>query len=143
MQTQQLLIDGKWRDAYDGGTIPVINPNTGQQYGTLARGSSRDIDRAVKAARAAFHGSWGNMPALEKGRLLDRLGELVLKHEDELSHIEANDVGKPLTQSRNDVRALARYCEFYAGAVDKVHGQTIPYQKGYTVLTLREPFGVT
>ncbi|MFH2130460.1 MAG: aldehyde dehydrogenase family protein, partial [bacterium] len=47
------------------------------------------------------------------------------------------------TQSRNDVRALARYCEFYAGAVDKVHGQTIPYQKGYTVLTLREPFGVT
>ncbi len=143
MQKHQLLIDGKWLDAEDGGTIPVINPNNGLEHGALARGNSRDIDKAVAAANKAFFGSWGKMAALEKGRLIYRLGELILKNEDELSHIEANDVGKPLTQSRNDVKALARYCEFYAGAVDKTHGETIPYQEGYTVLTLREPHGVT
>jgi len=143
MQTNQLLINGKWVDAEAGGTIPIFNPNDGVQYGTLARGNSRDIDKAVAAANEAFHGAWGKMPALEKGRLIARLGQLVLDNEEELAHIEANDVGKPLTQSRNDVKALARYCEFYAGAVDKTHGETIPYQSGYTVLTIREPFGVT
>jgi len=143
MQNQQLLIGGKWLDAQAGGTIPVINPNNGLQHGTLARGSSLDIDKAVAAARTAFNGPWKKMAPLEKGRLIYRLGELILKNEDELSRIEANDVGKPLTQSRNDVRAFARYCEFYAGAADKIHGETIPYQEGYTVLTIREPHGVT
>ncbi len=143
MQTNQLLINGKWVDAEEGGTIPIFNPNDGVQYGTLARGSSRDIDKAVGAANGAFHGAWGKMPSLEKGRLIARLGQLVLDNEEELAHMEANDVGKPLTQSRNDVKALARYCEFYAGAVDKTHGEIIPYQSGYTVLTIREPFGVT
>jgi aldehyde dehydrogenase (NAD+) len=57
--------------------------------------------------------------------------------------MEATDVGKPLTQARADVTALARYCEFYAGAADKVMGQTIPFQQGFTVYTLREPIGVT
>jgi len=143
MQNHQLLIDGKWHDAEDGRTIPVVNPNNGLAHGALARGNGRDINKAVAAASKAFHGPWGKMAALEKGRLIYRLGELILRNEDELSHLEANDVGKPLTQSRNDVRALARYCEFYAGAVDKTHGETIPYLEGYTVLTIREPLGVT
>lgn len=143
MKAEQLLISGKWCDAAEGGSIPVINPNDGVQCGTLARGGAGDVDRAVAAARGAFQGDWGKMSALEKGRLISRLGRLVLDNEEELSRIEANDVGKPLTQSRNDAIALARYCEFYAGAVDKTHGETIPYQSGYTVLTVREPFGVT
>lgn len=143
MNAQQLLIDDQWIDAENGGTIPVVNPSDGLQYGTLARGGQPDVEKAVSAAEAAFHGAWGEIPALEKGRLIARLAQLVLENEDELSRIEAGDVGKPLTQSRNDARALARYCEFYAGAVDKVHGETIPYQKGYTVMTIREPFGVT
>lgn len=143
MISKQLLINGKWCDAADGGTIPVFNPNDGVQYGTLARGCAQDIEDAVSAAINAFKGSWGQMPMLEKGRLIARLGQLVLENQDELSQIEANDVGKPLTQSRNDAIALARYCEFYSGAVDKTHGETIPYQNGYTVLTIREPFGVT
>ncbi|MDP1465745.1 aldehyde dehydrogenase family protein, partial [Klebsiella pneumoniae] len=62
---------------------------------------------------------------------------------DLLSELEALDVGKPLKQARNDVIALARSLEFYAGAADKLHGETIPFQDGYTVYTLREPHGVT
>jgi aldehyde dehydrogenase (NAD+) len=83
------------------------------------------------------------MPAFERGRILARLGQLVLDHIDQLAVMEATDVGKPLTQARNDVVALARYCEFYAGAADKLMGETIPFQQGFTVYTLREPHGVT
>ena len=72
-----------------------------------------------------------------------RLGQLVLEHVEQLAMLEATDVGKPLTQARADAVALARYLEYYGGAADKVHGETLPYLDGYTVYTLREPHGVT
>jgi aldehyde dehydrogenase (NAD+) len=75
--------------------------------------------------------------------MLAKIGQAVLAHVDELAQLEAMDVGKPLKQARADVLALARYLEFYGGAADKVHGETIPYLDGYTVYTLREPHGVT
>jgi aldehyde dehydrogenase (NAD+) len=83
------------------------------------------------------------MTALERGRILTRLGQLVLEKTEDLAALEAADVGKPLKQARADAIALARYMEFYGGAADKVHGETIPYLDGYTVYTLREPHGVT
>ena len=67
----------------------------------------------------------------------------MLDHVELLARLEAHDVGKPLKQARADAIALARYCEFYAGAADKLHGETIPFATGYTVYTLREPHGVT
>lgn len=88
-------------------------------------------------------GEWGRMTALERGRLLVKLGRLVEARVDDLAALEAMDVGKPLTQARADAVALARYMEFYGGAADKVMGETIPYLDGYTVYTLREPHGVT
>lgn len=72
-----------------------------------------------------------------------RIGQLVQQNAEHLAELEALDVGKPLTQAKADVAALARYMEFYAGAADKLHGDTIPYLEGYTVYTLREPHGVT
>jgi aldehyde dehydrogenase (NAD+) len=143
MNEGKLLIGGRWCDADDLETLPVVNPNDGLEVGRLARGAAVDIDRAVQAARAALTGEWGRLAAVDRGRLLYRLGEQVAQNEARLADIETKDVGKPLTQARNDARALARYCEFYAGAADKLHGETIPYQNGYTVLTLREPHGVT
>ena len=139
----QVLIDGAWREAAGGQTIPVVNPSDGQSLAALARGTPEDVDAAVKAAHGALAGAWGLMSAAERGRVLARLGQLVLAHAEELAGIEARDVGKPLRQARADALALARYLEFYAGAADKVHGATIPYQPGYTVLTWREPHGVT
>jgi aldehyde dehydrogenase (NAD+) len=88
-------------------------------------------------------GDWGRSTATERGRILARIGALVLERAEDLARIEAQDVGKPLSQARADALALARYMEFYAGAADKVMGQTIPYLDGYTVYTLREPHGVT
>ncbi|MEM7291085.1 MAG: aldehyde dehydrogenase family protein [Pseudomonadota bacterium] len=120
-----------------------INPSDGTQICKIASGNPDDINLAVAAATKARHGVWENTTAMERGRFLSRIGDLVLKNLEELAFLEAADVGKPLTQARNDVVALARYMEFYGGAADKLHGETIPFQNGYTVYTLREPHGVT
>ncbi|MCA0907940.1 aldehyde dehydrogenase family protein [Ruegeria marisrubri] len=137
------LIGGRWIRAAAGDSLPLINPSDGTEICRIARGSEADIDAAVQAARSALNGDWGRKTALERGRILTRLGQLVLERVDDLARLEAMDVGKPLTQARADAVALARYCEFYGGAADKVMGETIPYLDGYTVYTLREPHGVT
>jgi aldehyde dehydrogenase (NAD+) len=137
------LIGGQWLPAKGGQTLALVNPSNGQTICDIARGQAEDIDAAVTAARSARAGDWGRMSALERGRILTRIGQLVLERVDTLARLEAMDVGKPLTQARADAVALSRYMEFYGGAADKVHGQTIPYLDGYTVYTLREPHGVT
>ena len=138
-----VFIGGAWCAPASGDTLPVIDPSTGDEIARIARGTSADIDAAVIAAEAALAGEWGALPAFERGRILARLGQLILDHIEQLSAMEAADVGKPLTQARNDVIAMARYCEFYAGAADKLMGETIPFQSGFTVYTLRAPHGVT
>ena len=135
------LIGGEWRKT--AATLPVEDPSTGMNVGRIARATALDVDAAVAAARAAFEGEWGRLAAFERGRLLAALGQAVLAHGDELTALETLDVGKPARQARNDVVALARYLEFYGGAADKLHGETIPFLPGYTVYTLREPHGVT
>lgn len=135
------LIGGTWRRGATA--IDVSNPSDGTLLTTIARGGGAEIDQAVAAAQSALDGDWGRMTAAERGRLLARIGQRVLEHADALAGIEALDVGKPLKQARADALALARYMEFYGGAADKIHGETIPYLDGYTVYTLREPHGVT
>ncbi|MEQ8376844.1 MAG: aldehyde dehydrogenase family protein, partial [Roseibium aggregatum] len=137
------LIGGKWVEPAEGGELPLNDPSTGARIGAIARGGATDIDAAVDAAEAAMAGEWGRTNAAERGRFLFRLRELVLEKVDHLARIESIDVGKPLKQARADAVALARYLEFYGGASDKLHGETIPYLDGYTVYTLREPHGVT
>jgi aldehyde dehydrogenase (NAD+) len=137
-----LLIGGD-RPAASGGTIPVVNPSDGRVFAEIGRGTADDVDRAVRAARAAADGAWGRTTATERGRLLTKLAQAVLDRAEAIAAIEAADTGKPLKQARADAAALARYLEFYGGAADKHHGTTIPYQQGYTVLTVKEPHGVT
>lgn len=129
--------------SHSGELLAVLDPSSGNAFAQIARGQSVDVDRAVRAARAAANGRWGTLSALARGRLLHSWSQAVLAHQEELAQLESQDTGKPLKQARADAIALARYFEFYAGAADKLHGQTIPYQEGYTVLTLREPHGVT
>jgi aldehyde dehydrogenase (NAD+) len=121
-----ILINGNWVDAVGGETIDVVNPSTGEVFSKLSRGKAEDVDRAVQAARQALEGEWGRLSATERGRLLCRLGQLILDNAEDLAQIEARDTGKPLTVARNDVKVVARYFEFYGSAADKIHGQTIP-----------------
>jgi len=143
ISSEHCFINGVWQAPVESQTLLLTNPSTGHDLCKIARGTVADIDLAVSAAQTALDSDWGRMTALERGRCLAKLGELVLQHVDSLALLEARDVGKPLTQARNDAIALARYCEYYAGAADKVHGETLPYLDGYTVYTLREPHGVT
>lgn len=139
----KVFVGGEWRPASDGGVLPLENPSTGEAIGEIAAAQAADIDAAVVAARAALNGPWGALTAVERGRLLSKMGQAVTKQIDFLAEIEALDVGKPLKQARADAVALARYLEYYGGCADKFHGETIPYLNDYTVYTLREPHGVT
>ena len=143
----QHFIGNARRSPSGGQHIPVLDPSTGEVFGQIARGSEADIDQAVAAARAAlgerYDGPWGGLSAASRGRLLQRLSVAVTAHADDLAQLEARDTGKSLKTARADVSALARYFEFYAGAADKLHGQTLPYEPGYLVATVREPHGVT
>lgn len=140
---QQHFIDNRWVAPASGDSIAMLDPSDGQPFDAIARGNAHDIDLAVQAARRAFEGAWGGFSAAERGHCLLRLSRLLQEHEGELTQLESRDCGKPLRQARADARAIARYFEFYGGAADKLHGETLPYQHGYTVLTLREPHGVT
>jgi aldehyde dehydrogenase (NAD+) len=144
-------IANRWTAPSGGATLPVVDPGNGEIFAYIARGNAADIDSAVKAARAAYSGDdqiggdgpWGRVAAAERGRLMMKLSQEIAEHAEELAALECHDTGKPMKQARADALACARYFEYYAGACDKLHGETLPYQRGYTVLTVREPHGVT
>ena len=139
-----ILIGGHWRAAADCEALPVIDPSTGEAFASMSRGVAEDVEAAVVSARAAFDdGPWGRMPAADRGRVLTRLSRAIADNFEHLVALEARDTGKPLKQARADITACARYFEYYGGAADKHHGTTIPYQDGFTVLTVKEPYGVT
>jgi len=137
------VIGSKQADAQSGERLDVACPSDGKVFTSIPAAGKEDIDLAVRAARAAFDdGPWSKTPAVERGRLLTRLGQLVETNADELAALESRDTGKPARQGKADVTATMRYYEFYGGAADKIHGDTIPFLDGYTALTLREPHGV-
>jgi aldehyde dehydrogenase (NAD+) len=139
---ETIFIDGKWTASGNGETIAVVAPSSGHVIGAISRGGSPEIDAAVRAARNAFEGVWGATAAVDRGRLLTRLGQKIGEHAEELARLEALDTGKPMKLARSDIAATARYFEYYGGAADKLHGETIPFLDGYQVMILREPRGV-
>jgi aldehyde dehydrogenase (NAD+) len=139
-----VFINNRWQPSASGKTIAMLAPATGKVFAEIARGHAADVDAAVAAARHAFEeGAWSRTTATERGRMLSRFGVIIEAHAEELALLEALDTGKPLKQARADIVALARYFEFYGGAADKIHGETIPFLEGYLVNTLYEPLGVT
>jgi len=139
----KMLINGQSVSAVSGKTLDVLSPVDGLKFETIPRGDAADVDVAVRAANAALEGPWGKMTALERGRLLMKLGEKILDNHTELSLLEAKDTGKPMTTARTDITVLARYFEYYGSAADKIHGLVLPFLDGYSVNVLREPLGVT
>lgn len=137
-----VFINGKWSESHSRNTINVVAPSNGESIGKISRGGLDDINMAVAAARQAFEGVWGKTTAVDRGRFLSRLGLKISEHAEELARLEALDTGKTMKLARNDIVATARYFEYYGGAADKLHGETIPFLDGYQVLIVREPRGV-
>src|SRR5215469_3296769 len=140
----KLLIDNKWVEAGSGRTFATINPSTGDEICQVSEADAHDVDLAVKAARRAFErGPWRKMAAAERGKLLNKLADLVEKHADELARLEALDNGKPYAVAKAADLSLAVACyRYYAGWADKVHGKTIPIAGKYFCYTRHEPVGV-
>ncbi|MFQ5822808.1 MAG: aldehyde dehydrogenase family protein [bacterium] len=143
MLHENLLIDGKWVSALSNQTTTLINPATGEPLAEVAEGGSEDIDAAVQSAQRAFHaGSWWRLNSRERTRLLLRLSNLIREHAEELEGLESQNVGKPIREARDEVALAADCFEYYAGALNKVGGQTIPVAASGVSFTFREPIGV-
>jgi acyl-CoA reductase-like NAD-dependent aldehyde dehydrogenase len=144
LETKQLFIDGKWVNSLSGKTFNTVNPATGEAIAAIQQGDKADIDRAVKSARKAFESEdWHEILPAERGRILNRMAQMIREQKNELARLETLDSGKPLTQSYTDVEVAARYCEYYGGVADKILGETIPVRPDILDYTLREPMGVT
>jgi acyl-CoA reductase-like NAD-dependent aldehyde dehydrogenase len=142
--TLRMMIGGESVDAADGQTFDVVNPATAAVIATAPLGGREDVDRAVAAARKAFDDrkGWANWAAGKRGRTLAKFASLLKQHSEELAQLETLNVGKPIGSSRGEVVGASLVFDYYAGAANKVFGQTIPVSKPGIDLTLREPIGV-
>jgi aldehyde dehydrogenase (NAD+) len=139
----QMYVNGAWVPAVSGDCFESVDPATEEVIATVPRGAAADVNQAVTAARAAFVGAWRRLKPKERARLLFDLARAIESRVDALAELETLDSGKPLPLSRREVLSTARYFEYYAGAADKFHGETIPLGPDYVDFTLREPLGVT
>ncbi len=139
-----ILIGDEFRPSVSGKTFSTVNPATEDVICEVAEGDAADVDLAVRAARMAFEsGPWSRMDARDRGRLLNRLADLLEKNFDELAALETLDNGKPISDSRAADLPLVIDCfRYYAGWADKIHGNTIPIRGDYFCYTRREPIGV-
>jgi phenylacetaldehyde dehydrogenase len=149
-QPRKMLINGQWVEAASGRTLDVYNPATDEVIAQVPAADAEDIDRAVKAARQAFEqGPWKTMTPSERGRIIWKIGDLLLKNLEEFAELESLDNGKPITVARAaDVPLAADIFHYMAGWVTKIEGNTIPISVPYTpgaqyhAYTRVEPVGV-
>jgi betaine-aldehyde dehydrogenase len=142
VSTYHSFIDGEPR-AGSAGEAPIHNPATGEQIGTASRASRDDAALAVEIARRRFdEGVWRNSTVRRRRDVLRGIADLVRRDLERLASLESANAGKPITAARGEIGAVATAFDFYAGAVDKFHGQTIPGNADGTLMTFREPIGV-
>lgn len=139
--TEELLINGDRTPAHSGESTLLIDPATGEPWAKIAAGDAADIDRAVQVADRA-RANWRQVNSRDRTRMLYRLAELIREHLETLAQLESHNVGKPIRDARDEVNLAADCFEYYAGAINKIGGQTIPVAAAGTSLTFREPIGV-
>ncbi len=142
MVAMDMTIGGRAVQAAAGQTFDVVEPARGEVIAQVPSGAAEDVDRAIAAAQAAFDGEWRTWPAVRRGQTLLRLASLIREQAEELSQLESRNIGKPISSARWEIGAAAAVFEYYGGAANKHHGETIPVAKPGLDLTLREPIGV-
>ncbi|MFY0615314.1 MAG: aldehyde dehydrogenase family protein, partial [Hyphomicrobiaceae bacterium] len=138
----QLFIDGEFVPAVSGETFTVSSPIDGAGYASVAKAGIEDVDMAAAAARRAFAGAWPRMLPFDRGRVLQEIANTIRNRSQEIATAETMSGGKTISNSLNEVSAAARVFEYYAGAMDKFFGNTIPMGADLMDFTVREPVGV-
>ncbi len=144
IQTYDMLIDGAWVQASDGATFDSTDPSNGEVWARIPEATAADVDRAVRAAEHAMReGPWSKMTPTARGKTLRKLGDLMAEHSEALGRVETRDTGKMFKETRWQSTYIAEYYHFFAGAADKIAGETLPIDKpDMFVFTDREPLGV-
>ncbi len=144
LPTLKLFIDGKHVDPVEGGTIPVINPATGEKICDAPASSAKDVDLAVKAARRAFEsGPWRTMSPKQRGRLIRKFAELLWERREQMALLESANNGKTFREAlRGDVGPGANTLAYFADWADKICGEVLPVAGPFLTYALREPVGV-
>lgn len=121
-----------------------MRQNSAQNRFNIKEASAEDVDKAVKAARAAFElgSTWRTMDASARGNLLRKLADLIERDVAELATLETIDCGKPFSWAVMDMKGSAGFLRYYAGYADKIHGKTIPIDGDHFSYTRIEPVGV-
>lgn len=140
----KLFINGQFVDAASGKTFETRDPRNGDVIARIAEGDKADVDLAVKAAREAFdNGPWPRMPGCARGRILHKFADLVDQHVEELAALDTVDAGKLFQMGKlMDIPGGANLLRYYAGAADKIHGETLKMSRPLQAYTLKEPVGV-
>jgi len=144
VKDQPLFIGGKWLDSASNKTFPAINPATGETICQVAEGDKADINLAVKAARKAVEtGPWKKMDAVDRGRLMFKLADLIEKEADELAALESLNCGKTITDAKGDIQRGAEVIEFAIGIPHLMKGEfTDSAGPGTDIYSMRQPLGV-
>ena len=143
VRTYQNFVNGKWEPAASGKTFPVYDPSTEEVIAQVAAADAADVDRAVKAARAAFDsGPWAQTTAQDRGRILFKLAEKIRQNTPALAELECRNTGKPIVEAEYDIADVATCFEYYAGLANKVTGHVNPVPANALSFTMKEPVGV-
>ncbi|MGA8768159.1 MAG: aldehyde dehydrogenase family protein, partial [Candidatus Acidiferrales bacterium] len=143
VKTYPLYINGQLVNSSTGETFPVYDPSTEEVIANVAAASSADVDRAAKAARAAFDsGPWPQTTAQDRGRILFKLADKIRQNAAMLAEMEARNTGKPIVEAEYDIADVATCFEYYGGLANKVMGHVLPVPANALSFTLREPVGV-
>jgi betaine-aldehyde dehydrogenase len=143
VKSYPLYINGEFVAPQASATLDVLDPAAGEVIARVPDAGASDVDRAVKAARAAFDdGPWKGTTAQDRGRVLFKLASIVRERADELAELETRNTGKPIVEAEYDIADVATCFEYYGGLATKIHGDVIPVPDNAMSLALREPIGV-
>jgi betaine-aldehyde dehydrogenase len=138
---EQLVVGGGRVPAAEGRTFEVTDPALGVPLATVAEAGAQDVNRAVEAAAEAQE-RWGALSPVTRGRHMHRFANVVEEHAEELAQIESRNVGMPISDARGQLGMIVDVIRYYAGAVDKFFGNTVPVERDGVAMTFREPIGV-
>lgn len=138
----QLLINGQWRPASTGAVTRLIDPATEEEIAQVASAELSDVAAAVEGAQASFVAGWRDLAPGKRAELLFKVAQLIRARLEDLAQLECRNIGKPISDARDEIGLGARIFEYYAGAISRFCGQTIPVARGGLDYTLRVPLGV-